>query len=69
MFLGTLTIVKVVSFTAVGAKKDLIFQPTGTSTVKRFDDLYLSLTVNGGAVVKRVAVYATPIGDDSQALG
>ncbi len=57
------------TFTTFGAKKDLVFKPTGSSGgVKRFDDIYISLTVTGGCAVKRVAIYGTPVGDDSETL-
>jgi hypothetical protein len=52
-----------------GAKKTLIFKPTGEAgTVQQFEDFYLSLNPQGGAAIQRVAVYATPIDDNSQLL-
>jgi hypothetical protein len=55
------------SFATNGAKQALIFTAkAGTNNKKQFEDAYVTITSSGGAVVQRVAIYGTPIGDDSQ---
>ena len=57
------------SFTTFGAKKTLIFSPTGEAgSVQFFEDFYLIINPQGGAVIERVAVYATPSADNSQLI-
>lgn len=57
------------TFAVVGAKKTLIFKPVGSSnTIKEFEDFYLTINPIGGAVIERVAVYATPSDDNSQMI-
>lgn len=55
------------TFASLGAKKTFKVEVSPTaSSVKEFEDIYVSINVVGGAIVQRVAVYGVPISDDSQ---
>ncbi len=54
-------------FSTDGAKQSLKFEPKPTTgSFSEFEDIYFTLSTN--ATVQRVAIYASPIDDDSQRL-
>lgn len=57
------------SFTTLGAKKTLKFDPKpGAIPISQFEDFYLQINPQGGATVQRVVVYGIPCGDDGQQI-
>jgi len=55
------------AFSTNGAKQSLKFEPNSIAgSFSEFEDIYLTLSTN--ATVQRVAIYASPIDDDSQRL-
>lgn len=56
-------------FATVGSKKTLLFTPANSGTMARhFEDFYLTVNPQGGAVVERVTVYGVGVDDDSQLI-
>lgn len=57
------------AYSVISNKKDIIFPASPTpGSITNFDDLYFSLTVGGGAIVKRLSIYGISGNEATQTL-
>lgn len=60
---------KAYSDSDIGPKRDLLFKPNPTiGSVTDFEDIAISVNPQGGAVIKRLTLYAIPQSDSNQTL-